>query len=159
MRAARSAATVGAVGYTIDDLKPRPALGQFRFINENGSIEATPINLSEIYGDRPDDIMFEATQPSRDIHRLLKLGLTIVASIAVAGALGALLLLASIRVGVVTPPLGEYRFGSLEVISIYDRQACLPKQVCAGDTYVLYLGIRTADETALGLQVIRRPSQ
>ena len=103
--------------------------------------------------------MFEATQPSRDIHRLLKLGLTIVASIAVAGALGALLLLASIRVGVVTPPLGEYRFGSLEVISIYDRQACLPKQVCAGDTYVLYLGIRTADETALGLQVIRRPSQ
>jgi hypothetical protein len=81
------------------------------------------------------------------------------ASIAVASALGALLILTSVQVGVVTPPLGEYRFGSLEVISIYDRQACPRKQVCAGDAYVLYLGIRTDDETALGLQVIRRPRQ
>jgi hypothetical protein len=104
-------------------------------------------------------MMSEATKRSLNIHQWLKLGAALIASIAVAALFGALVTLASIQVGVFTPPLGEYRFGPIEVISLYDRQICLANQTCAVDTYILYLGIRTADETALGMTVIHRPNQ
>src|SRR5262245_33544780 len=100
--------------------------------------------------------MLEPMQQRMDIHQRLKLGAAIIASIAVAGLLSALMTLASIQVGVFTPPLGEYRFGPFEVISLYHRQICVPNQACADDTYILYLGIRTLDETALGVRVIHR---
>jgi hypothetical protein len=111
------------------------------------------------YEDRRDGMMVEPTKRLMGSHQRLKLGATIIASIVVAAVLGAVMMLASIQVGFFTPPLGEYRFGPLEVISLYDRQVCLPNQVCADDAYILYLGIRTADETALGVTVIHRPGQ
>lgn len=96
---------------------------------------------------------------TRDIHQQLKLAVTAIASIVLTGVLGALLIFTSIQVGFFTPPLGEYRFGPLEVISLYDRQVCLPNQVCADEAYTLYLGIRRADDTSLGLPVLRWPRQ
>lgn len=120
-------------------------------------MRGTRMNHSGMYPDQPDCMMLEPTQRRMDIHQRLKLGGAIIASMAVAALLGALLMLASIQVGVLTPPLGEYQFGPFEVISLYDRQFCVPNQACADDTYVLYLGMRTAGETALGMTVIHRP--
>jgi hypothetical protein len=104
-------------------------------------------------------MMSEATKRSLNVHRWLKLGAVAIASIAVAGVLGALLILAGIQIGYLTPPMGEYRLGPLEVISLRDRQACLPNQVCADGVYMLYLGIRTVDNTSLGLPIIHGPRQ
>src|SRR5262245_7846523 len=104
-------------------------------------------------------MLFEGTKRSRDIHQRLKLGAAIIASIAVAAVLAALLYLVSIRSGVLTPPLGEYSFGPLAIISLYDRQYCPPNQVCAYDAYVLYLDIRTTDQTSFSIELIRRPGQ
>jgi hypothetical protein len=103
--------------------------------------------------------MAEATKRARDIHQQLKLGVVIIASLFVTGVFSVLLILVGTQVGFLTPPLGEYRFGPLEVISLYDRQVCLPNQVCADDPYMLYLGIQTADGTSIGMPLIRRPGQ
>ena len=107
--------------------------------------------------DQLDSMMLEPTQRHVHVHQRLKLAATIIGSMAVAALLGVLMMLASIQIGAFTPPLGEYRFGPVEVISLYDRQTCMPNQACPDDTYTLYLGMRTADETALGVRVIHRP--
>jgi hypothetical protein len=103
--------------------------------------------------------MTEVTKRSRDMYQQLKLGVAIVASMFVTGVFGVLLILVGTQAGFLTPPLGEYRFGPLEVISLYDRQVCLPNQVCADDPYMLYLGIQTADGTSIGMPVIHRLAQ
>jgi len=96
---------------------------------------------------------------TRDIHQQLKLAVTAIASIVLTGVLGALLLFASIQVGFFTPPMGEYRLGPLEVISLREKHACLPNQVCAAGAYTLYLGFRMPDSTSLGMPVIYRQPQ